>query len=55
MDEYSGNSAAPRHIRFDAAGMVALHCDSWDAAEELYEKLPVLEGLMRWLNSAASR
>ncbi|WLI89841.1 nuclear transport factor 2 family protein [Massilia sp. R2A-15] len=43
------------HIRFDADGLVALHRDYWDAAEELYEKLPVLGGLMRWLKSAANR
>jgi len=28
---------------------VALHRDYWDAAEELYEKLPILGSLMRWL------
>jgi ketosteroid isomerase-like protein len=28
---------------------VALHRDYWDAAEELYEKLPVVGSLMRWL------
>ena len=28
---------------------VALHRDYWDAAEELYEKLPIVGGLMRWL------
>lgn len=37
------------HLRFDAAGLVAEHRDYWDAAEELYEKLPVLGALMRWL------
>lgn len=36
-------------LRFDAAGLVADHRDYWDAAEELYEKLPVLGGLMRLL------
>jgi hypothetical protein len=41
------------HIRFDGDGAVALHRDYWDAAEELYEKLPVLGGLMRWLKRAA--
>ena len=30
-------------------GRVLLHRDYWDAAEELYEKLPLLGGLMRWL------
>jgi ketosteroid isomerase-like protein len=34
---------------FDEAGRIALHRDYWDAAEELYEKLPLLGGLMRWL------
>ena len=37
------------HLRFDAAGLVSEHRDYWDAAEELYEKLPVLGALMRWL------
>lgn len=41
-------------VRFDAQGCVALHRDYWDAAQELYEKLPVLGGLMRWLRRAAS-
>lgn len=35
------------HLRFDADGLVTLHRDYWDAAEELYEKLPLLGGLMR--------
>ena len=34
---------------------VAVHRDYWDAAEELYEKLPVLGGLMRWLKKRANR
>lgn len=33
---------------------VAVHRDYWDAAEELYEKLPVLGGLMRWLKRRAN-
>ena len=37
------------HLRFDAEGLVADHRDYWDAAEELYEKLPVLGALMRLL------
>lgn len=41
------------HIRFNATGQVALHRDYWDAAEELYEKLPVLGVLMRWLKKRA--
>lgn len=37
------------HLQFDAQGLVVLHRDYWDTAEELYEKLPVLGWLMRWL------
>jgi steroid delta-isomerase len=37
------------HLRFDAAGLVVLHRDYWDAAEELYAKLPLLGALMRAL------
>ena len=33
---------------------VAVHRDYWDAAVELYEKLPVLGGLMRWLKKRAN-
>ena len=43
------------HIRFDANGMVDMHRDYWDAAEELYEKLPVLGAFMRMLKRLAKR
>jgi ketosteroid isomerase-like protein len=43
------------HLRFAADGRVALHRDYWDAAEELYEKLPVVGALMRWLKRQANR
>lgn len=43
------------HIRFAADGRVAYHRDYWDAAEELYEKLPVLSTLMRWLKRQAAK
>jgi hypothetical protein len=42
------------HLRFDAAGLVVFHRDYWDAAEELYEKLPLLGGLMRFLRRRAA-
>lgn len=42
------------HLRFAPDGRVAMHRDYWDAAEELYEKLPVLGGLMRWLKRRAN-
>ena len=37
------------HLVFDARGKVVEHRDYWDAAEELYAKLPVLGGLLRLL------
>jgi len=37
-----------------ADGRIQSHRDYWDAAEELYEKLPLLGGLMRWLKRRAS-
>jgi steroid Delta-isomerase len=42
------------HLRLAADGRVAAHRDYWDAAEELYEKLPVLGTLMRWLKRRVS-
>ena len=42
------------HLRFAADGRVCLHRDYWDAAEELYEKLPVLGSLMRGLKRLAN-
>lgn len=41
------------HLRFDDEGRVSLHRDYWDAAEELYEKLPLLGALMRGLKRIA--
>lgn len=37
------------HLKFNSRGKVVAHRDYWDAAEELYAKLPVLGALMRWL------
>jgi len=42
------------HLRFDAQGRVALHRDYWDAAEELYEKLPGIGAFMRFLKRRAN-
>lgn len=43
------------HLRLASDGRVLDHRDYWDAAEELYEKLPVLGALMRWLKRKASQ
>ena len=42
------------HFRFAASGRVTQHRDYWDAAEELYAKLPVIGRLMRWLQYRAA-
>lgn len=43
------------HIVFDDAGLVQVHRDYWDAAEELYEKIPLLGAFMKMLKRAAAR
>ena len=53
-----GNRAAmtihgASHLRFGSDGRVRSHRDYWDAAEELYEKLPLIGMLMRWLKRRA--
>jgi hypothetical protein len=40
------------HLKFDADGKVIWHRDYWDAAEELYAKLPGIGCLMRGLKKA---
>ena len=42
------------HLLLDAEGRCVLHRDYWDAAEELYEKLPAVGALMRWLKRRAA-
>ena len=37
------------HLKLAEDGRIVDHRDYWDVAEELYEKLPVLGALMRWL------
>ena len=47
--------AGATHLTLNEAGLITLHRDYWDAAEELYEKIPMLGGLMRWLKRRASQ
>jgi steroid Delta-isomerase len=48
-----GQEAAPirgsSHVKFDKLGLVTYHRDYWDAAEELYETLPLLGQLLRFI------
>jgi steroid Delta-isomerase len=42
------------HLRLDTEGKISYHRDYWDVAEELYEKVPVLGSLMRFLKRRLS-
>ena len=42
------------HLVLSADGLISDHRDYWDAAEELYEKLPVVGSFMRWLKQQAN-
>lgn len=42
------------HFVFDDKGRVAVHRDYWDAAEEVYEKLPLLGAVLRRLRRRLS-
>lgn len=42
------------HLVLAPDGRISDHRDYWDAAEELYEKLPVVSALMRWLKRRAN-
>ncbi len=42
------------HLQLAHDGRIADHRDYWDAAEELYEKLPGVGALMRWLKRRAN-
>lgn len=37
------------HLRLADDGRIEMHRDYWDAAEELYEKLPLLGAPLRWI------
>lgn len=37
------------HLIFDANGLIEMHRDYWDTAQELYAKLPVVGALVRWI------
>lgn len=42
------------YLRLDEGGHILEHRDYWDAAEELYAKLPVIGAAMRWLRRRAA-
>lgn len=50
-----GRGSMPIHLvgmteaRYDVQGMVIAHIDHWDAAGQLYARLPLVGGFFRWL------
>ena len=38
-------------VIFAADGRVSLHVDHWDAAQQFYERLPVIGGVLRMIRS----
>jgi len=42
------------HLRFAADGRITWHRDYWDPAREVYESLPLLGPVMRWLRRRLS-
>ena len=47
--EFTQTIRGSSHLKFDSQNRVCYHRDYWDATEELYEKLPFIGGLMRFL------
>ena len=45
----AGSIHGASHLRFATDGRVALHRDYWDAARQVYESVPVLGAILRWL------
>lgn len=37
------------YVVFDARGKVTSHVDYWDAASNIYEKLPLIGSIIRWI------
>jgi steroid Delta-isomerase len=45
MQSFTGMSL----LRFDAHDKINHHRDYWDAAEEIYEKIPLIGSTLRWI------
>jgi len=46
--------AGVTHFELDDQGLVALHRDYWDAAKQVYEKVPFLGSVLKWLRKRMS-
>ena len=50
----AGSIHGASHLRVASDGRVLLHRDYWDAAQQVYEGVPVLGAVMRWLRHRLS-
>jgi steroid delta-isomerase len=41
-------------VRFDAEGRVIEHIEHWDAGEQVYERMPVIRAVIRWVKRQVS-
>jgi steroid Delta-isomerase len=54
---FRGRSAKPfmiegmSEVRFDLAGQATMHIDHWDAAEQFYERLPLIGAILRLIKA----
>jgi len=46
--------AGTSHLHFNPQGLITLHHDYWDAVHGLYQQMPVIGILMRWLRRRAN-
>ena len=49
MGQKPGHIHGSTHFELNSAGLITLHRDYWDAAQELYEKIPALGSLLRFI------
>ena len=47
----SADTIGMTHLRFNANGKVVLHQDFWDSRQGVFEHIPVVGGLVKWIRS----
>lgn len=47
----SADTIGMTHLRFNTNGKVVLHQDFWDSRQGVFEHIPVLGGMIRWIRS----
>lgn len=47
--DIEAETAGMTHLRFNEQGKVVLHQDFWDSRQGVFEHIPVVGGLLRWI------